>query len=131
MLVSKPEPALHPDLACAIGLGLVDDPDVTASLETLVVTDPRTRTARTLSGWLSGTDPLVMATREYLTARRDAMLSVPRPTQSGWAASSTVRVREAATARANQARARGLRLLRERGVLQHARQIGLTVRDLN
>lgn len=122
---------LHPDLACAIGLGLVDDPNVTASLDALVVTDPRSRTTHTQPGWLDGADPLVLATREYLTARRDVMLSVPRPTQAPWAASSAVRVREAAAARANQARARGLKILQVRGVLQQARSAGLTVRDLN
>ena len=85
----------------------------------------------TQSGWLDGTDPLILTMREYLTARRDAMLSVPRPSQSGWAASSVIRVREAATARANQARVRGLKLLQDRGVLHHARRAGMTIRDLN
>ena len=127
---SEPEP-LHRDVACAIALGVVDAPHVTASLDALTITDPLLRTARTQPGWLDGSDPLVIATRDYLTARRAAMLSTPRPTQSGWAAASTIRAREAANARAIQARGTALKILQTRGVLHHASRAGMTIRDLN
>ena len=122
---------LHPDVACAIALGVVDNPNVTASLDALIVIDPRLRTSRTQTGWLNGTDPLLIATRAYLTARRDAMLNGPRPAQSGWAASSAVKARETANTRALQARGAALKLLQERGVLHHARRAGMTVRELS
>ena len=131
MLGSSPSVSLHPDVACAIALGVVDNPNVTASLDALVVVDARTRTTRTETGWLAGADVLVVATREYLTARRDAMLNAPRSTQSGWAASATVKARETANIRANQARNAALKILQDRGVLHHARRAGMTVRDLN
>jgi hypothetical protein len=132
MILGKPGPALlHSDIACAIALGVVDNPNVTATLDALVVTDPQLRTTRTQSGWLEGTDPLVVATRNYLTGRRDAMLNGPRPTQTGWAAASAVRAREAASARANQARSTALKILQTRGVLHHARRAGMTIRELN
>jgi len=123
--------ALHPDLACAIALGVVDNPNVTASLDALVVTDPRLRTSRRQDGWLAGGDALIVATREYLTARRDAMLSAPRPGQAAWSASAAAKTRDTANVRANQARARALQLLQQRGVLHFARRNGLTVRELN
>ncbi len=84
-------PALRPDVACAIALGVVDNPNVTASLDALIVTDPRLRTTSTQTGWLNGADELIAATREYLTARREAMLHGPRPTPSGWAATATIK----------------------------------------
>lgn len=132
MIIGRLESVLlHPDVACAIALGLVDNPNVTASLDALVVTDPRLRTTRTQTGWLNGPDPLLIATRDYLTARRDAMLNGPRPMQTAWAAASAVRVREAANARAIQARSTALKILQTRGILHYARRAGLTVRELN
>ena len=129
MTVPPDGAVLHPDLACAIALSIVDNPHVTASLDALVVTDPRLGSSRTQTGWLNGTDPLLITTREYLTARRDAMLASPRGAPSAWAASSAVKTRETANARAIQARARALRLLQDRGVLHLARRSGMTVRE--
>jgi hypothetical protein len=131
MIGSPPSAPLHPDMACAIALGVVDNPNVTASLDALIVVDARLRTTRTVTGWLDGADALAVATREYLTARRDAMLNGPRPTQSGWAASATVKARETANIRANLARSTALKILQDRGVLHHARRNGMTVRDVN
>ena len=131
MIASPPSVPLHPDMACAIALGVVDNPNVTASLDALIIVDPRLRTTNTQAGWLNGADALVVATREYLTARRDAMLNGPRPTQSGWAASATIKARETANIRANQARNNALKILQDRGVLHHARRAGMTVRELN
>jgi hypothetical protein len=131
MISSLGSAALHPDLACAIALGVVDNPNVTATLDALVVVDPRSRTSHTQTGWLNGADALVVATREYLTARRDAMLNGPRPTQSAWSASAVVKAREAANMRAIQARNTALKILQTRGVLHHARRTGMTVRELN
>jgi hypothetical protein len=131
MIGSPPSATLHPDVACAIALGVVDDPNVTASLETLTVVDARLRTTHSQPGWLDGADALSVATREYLTARRDAMLNGPRRTQSGWAASAAIKARETANIRANQARNTALKILQDRGVLHHARRNGMTVRDLN
>ena len=130
MIGSPPSAPLHPDVACAIALGVVDNPNVTASLDALTIVDPRLRTTRTQTNWLDGADALAVATREYLTARRDAMLNGPRPTQSGWAASATVKARETANIRANQARNTALKILQDRGVLHHARRTGMIVRDL-
>ena len=85
---------------------------------------------RTVTGWLDGADALAVATREYLTGRRDAMLSGSRPMQSGWATSAAVKERETANIRAIQARIAALKILQDRGVLDHARWAGMTVRDL-
>jgi hypothetical protein len=131
MIGSPPSAPLHPDVACAIALGVVDNPNVTASLDALTIVDARLRTTRTQTNWLDGVDALTVATREYLTARRDAMLNGSRPTQSGWAASATVKARETANIRANLARNTALKILQDRGVLHHARRSGMTVRDLN
>ena len=59
------------------------------------------------------------------------MLNGPRPMQTAWAAASAVRVREAANARAIQARSTALKILQTRGVLHRARRDGMTVRELN
>jgi hypothetical protein len=106
---------LHPDLACAIALGFLENPQATVTLDVFTLFDPRLRTSRAHSGWLSTDDPLDVATREYLAAKRDTTLASPRTGQSGWAAASTIKKREEASKRAIEARARGLQLLQERG----------------
>jgi hypothetical protein len=131
MIGSPPSAPLHTDLACAIALGVVDNPNITASLDSLVIVDARLRTTRTVTGWLNGADALAVATREYLTARRDAMLSGSRPGQSAWAASAAIKARETANMRANLARNTALKILQDRGVLHHAPGAGMTVRDLS
>jgi hypothetical protein len=117
---------VHPDLACAIALGFVEEPSVVVNLETVTVHDARRQPLGAARDWLDPADPLHAATREYLAARRDAgATTAPRPGQTGWAAAAAVKQREAAIGRAHEARARARTLLAERGFLAHARQAGL------
>jgi hypothetical protein len=118
---------LHPDLACAIALGVVDHSHVSVTVDALTLYDTHLRTSRSQTGWLDGDDPLDAATRDFLAARQEAMRNAPRPAQSGWAAASAVKARESANARAVQAKARAWQLLQERGVVSHARRAGLVV----
>jgi hypothetical protein len=114
------------DLACAFALGVVEDPRVVATLESVTVYDDRLRPLGKLPNWLLGDDPLDVATREYLRAKRDAtMTTVPRPGQTAWGFASAARARDGANDRARKARDVGRGLLAERGVLTQARQAGL------
>ena len=122
---------LDPDLACAIALNFVEHDQVVITLEALTLNDPHQRTSRTQAGWLSNTDPLDQFTREYLSARREAMQSTSRASQSGWAGASAVKSREAANARAIQARSKAAQLLQARGVFRQARSLGLRVHEAN
>ena len=106
---------LHPDLACAIALGVVDNPQVTVTVDSITLTDPQRGNTRTLSAWL-GDDPLDQATREYLTARRDAMLHGQKARGPGWAGAAAIKARDQANARAIQARNRAREILQQRGV---------------
>ena len=119
---------LDRDLACAVALALVEHPRVVASLEAVTLHDAQMRPLGTERDWLRGDDALVKATRDYLGARREAnQATVRRPGQTGWAAASGIKARDAATARAVQARELGRGLLAERGVLARARAAGLKV----
>jgi hypothetical protein len=119
---------LHPDLACAIALSIVEDPRVIANAEAISLHDQAGQLLGCIRDWLQEGDPLHQATREYLLARREAsQTTVRRPWQSSWAAASAARVRDAANNRALQAKDRARALLAERGVLTHARQAGLTL----
>jgi hypothetical protein len=117
---------LHPDLACAVALGLVEYPRVIANLDAVTLHDQAMRPLGTVRNWLDGNDPLDVATREYLAARRDVAKAVSwRPGQTGWAAASATRARDEANKRAIQARDLARGLLAERGVLAYARKAGL------
>jgi hypothetical protein len=119
---------LNPDLACAIALGFVEAPQVTVTVECFTLADPHQRTSLTQTAWL-GDDPLDAATREFLTARREAMLQGQKATRPGWMGTAAIRAREQASARAVQAKNRAWDLLRQRGVADHARLAGLTLVD--
>jgi hypothetical protein len=117
---------LDRDLACAVALGLVEDPRVVANLDVITLHDAFMRPLGAERDWLRGDDPLDAATRDYLQARREAaMTTVYRPGQSAWGAASAIKARDGATSRARQARDLGRALLAERGVLARARQAGL------
>jgi hypothetical protein len=116
---------IHPDMACAIALGILEDTRVTVNLEAITVHDTQMRPIGTVRNWLSDDDPLDLATHEYLQARRQAAMTDPLPRQGAWAAASSQKNREDALERAKRARDRGNSLLAERGVLAHARRSGL------
>lgn len=109
-----------------MALAIVEDARVVANADALTFHDQNMRPVGTVAGWLNGDDPLRLATREYLQAKREAtMTTVRRPGESGWAAASAARTRDAANQRARQARERGRALLTERGALAYARSKGL------
>jgi hypothetical protein len=119
---------LDPDLACAVALGLVESPRVAANPEAVTVLDASMRPVGTVRGWLDGDDPLDVATREYLQARREANLTTtPRPGQAPWMATAAIRTRDAANQRAREARERARALLNQRGTFATARAAGLPV----
>ena len=118
---------LDPDLACAIALGFVEDTRVTVTLNAVTVADPKTRASRTQSSWLGQVDPLDDLTHQYLSARLEAMKYVPRPGLPAWDATRLIKARDGATTRAVQAKTQAGKLLEVRGVLSHARRLGLKV----
>jgi hypothetical protein len=114
------------DLACAVALGFVEDARVVTTPEAVTLYDDRRRPLGTLPNWLAGNDPLDVATRDYLLAKRDAsMTTTRRPGQSAWGYATAARTRDAANERARNARDVGRGLLAERGVLAYARTAGL------
>lgn len=115
------------DVACAIALGFEDNHRVVVTPEAITLFDERLRTSRTQPGWLDSDDPLDQATREYLNARREAMLQGPQANRSGWAGAAAIKARELANARAIQAKNRAWRILVERGFLD--RQPGLAATE--
>src|SRR5258708_3354727 len=106
---------LDRDLACAVALGLVDRPGVVVNPQTITLQDAERRPAGSVTDWLQGEDPLDVATREYLQARQEAILSGPKPNAKPWEATARTKAREAANQRAIAARTRGRALLEERG----------------
>ena len=120
---------LLPDLACAIALGFVEDPRVTITLDAITLADPRTRMTRTQNDWLSAADPLDLLTRQYLSARLEAMKSVLRPGMPPWDRTRLIKAREVATSLALQAKTQAGQLLEDRGVLIAARKLGLKVNE--
>ena len=119
---------LDPDLACAIAAGLVEDRRVVVNLDAITLYDAHMQPVGTRSGWLTGTDPLDAATRDYLSARRDAILAGSRgPGGSAWVAAGVARKRDEANRKAVEAKVRIRKLLEERGVLRRARAAGLAV----
>src|SRR5260221_7537045 len=60
---------LDRDLACAIALGIVEQPSVVANADNITLQDAQTRIIGTEPGWLNGDDPLDAVTRAYLIAR--------------------------------------------------------------
>src|SRR5208282_5305993 len=99
---------LDRDLACAVALGFIDMPRVVATLDSISLHDERMQPIGKESGWLAGDDPLDVATREYLLARRDLNMSTTRKHgQSGWAQSSAIKIREEALKKSAQARQTG------------------------
>jgi hypothetical protein len=116
------------DLACAIALGMVEAPRVGINLQSITLLDAQMRPADKLDNWLDGDDPLDVATRDYLKARQDAIhAGRPRFGQTGWAAAGAGRAREEAVKRSLVAKTTAQKLLVERGVLEHARSIGMHV----
>jgi hypothetical protein len=116
---------LDRDLACAVALGLVEDTRIVANLESVTWHDNRMRPLGTVRDWL-GDDPLDVATRDYLRAKREAsMTTVRRPGQTGWGVASNVKTRDLANERARAARDQARALLTERGVFAAARRAGL------
>jgi hypothetical protein len=104
---------LDRDLACAIALGFVEAPHVRADLEVIWILDVTGRPLASQSPWLDTTDPLDVATREYLTSRRALGKDFPnRPETSRKVFDARQRVRE---------------LIAERGVLRKARAAGYVV----
>lgn len=120
---------LHPDLVCAVALGIVEHPRVVLTLEAVTLNDARLQSLGTQTNWLGTDDPLDMITREYLQARREAMQASAKRPGGSWEAAKASKAREAANMRATQAKARGRSLLAERGVLAHARRLGLVVME--
>jgi hypothetical protein len=118
---------LDRDLACAVALGFVEMPGVAANARTITIHDAAMRPLGSVSDWLDGSDPLDVATREYLQARQEATLSGPKLGAKPWEATARTKTREQASQRAIQARTRGKALLDERGVLVRARADKLRV----
>jgi hypothetical protein len=116
---------IHPDMACAIALGILEDCRIIVNLEAITVHDGQMRPLGTTRNWLSDSDPLDVVTREYLLSRRQASMTDPLPRQGSWAAASSQKTREESLERAKRARDRGNSLLAERGVLAYARRSGL------
>lgn len=113
------------DLACGIALNFVEWPAAVANVNAFTV-EPLGR----VDNWLAGDDPLDVATREYLQARQAAVKAgTANMGQGAWAGSSAIKAREEANRKALEAKKRGLELLRQRGVLDHARKQGLHVID--
>jgi hypothetical protein len=118
---------LDRDLACAGALGFVDLPRVSTNPQTVTIHDANMRLVGSVPDWLSGADPLDVATREYLQARQEATLSGTKPNAKPWEAAARAKARDEATKRALQAKARGKILLDQRGVLDRARAEQLRV----
>jgi hypothetical protein len=113
-----------PDLVCAMALGLAHHPDLVVSLEAVTLKDQRLQPVATHADWLGRDDPLEVVTQEYLRARREVVAANARWGGTGWLTAGTVRVREAAKARALHAKARGHALLGERGAFTKAGAAG-------
>src|SRR4051812_44117210 len=95
---------LDRDLACAVALGLVEDPRVVANSEAVTLHDGQLRPLGTERGWLQGDAPRDAAPRDYLRARSEAVkASSPSLQQSAWRSASAVRARDDANSRARQA----------------------------
>ncbi len=118
---------LDRDLACALALGFVDMPRVTANPQTITIHDANMRLVGSVPEWLAGDDPLDVATREYLSARQEAALSGTKPNAKPWESAARAKARDEATKRALEAKGRGKKLLDERGVLARAREEKLRV----
>ncbi len=121
---------LHPDLACAVALGLVHHPGISVTVNAITLADPLRRTTQTKTDWLNGDDPLDEITREYLIARHEAMQQGTRPGQAPWVVSAARKAKETANTRAIAAKHKAYKLLEERGALSHAARSGLNVLQL-
>jgi hypothetical protein len=123
---------LDRDLACAIALNWVEAPHVAVTPEAITLHDAQMRSLGTEYNWLRGDDPLDQATRNYLSARREASTaSIRRPGETAWGAAAAIKKRDGANSRARQARDLGRSLLAERGVLVRAQKAGLRVLNLD
>jgi hypothetical protein len=118
---------LHPDLVCAVALGFVHHPSLTVTADAISYVDPQRQTSQTQTDWIGGDDPLDVITREYLSARREAMQQIIRPGASPWVVSAARKAKETANAVAVAAKQKGYQLLEERGILIHASRAGLSV----
>jgi len=105
---------------------MIESPQVVVNLESITLHDNNMRPVGTQSKWLESDDPLDQATREFLTARREAsQASIPRPGITPWVAAANAKTRTLANDRAVQAKNRARCLLAERGVLAQAQRLGL------
>jgi hypothetical protein len=119
---------LDPDLACAIALGLVEHNFIVTNLECITIHDEDFRPLGQQRDWLTDEDPLDLATRDYLTARRQALFATHQAeADNAWAAAAGLATREEANRRAVEARAMGRAILEQRRVLESARAAGMTV----
>jgi hypothetical protein len=119
---------LDPDLACGIALGLVEHNFIVTNLESITIHDEDFETLGQQRDWLTDEDPLDLATRDYLTARRQALLAAHQgEADNAWAAAAGIASREEANRRAVEARATGRAILEQRRVLESARAAGMTV----
>src|SRR5262245_59888272 len=113
---------LDPDLACAIALGYVEHNFIVANLDGITIHDADFEILGQQTDWLTEDDPLDIATRDYLSARREALLSgYHHEEDNAWAAAAAMGTREEANRRAITARAAGKALLEERRVLESAK----------
>src|SRR5262245_11431405 len=110
--------AIDLDLACAVAVNLVEHPMLRVTPVAVTLLDARQQTVDQVSGWASAADPLHMLARDYLMARRDAMLATTKGTGSHWGYSGAARGRDLANRKAIQAKNQARTLLEERGVLQ-------------
>ena len=124
-------PPMDFDLACAVAMGFVEHPRMTANLHQLTVLDQRAIPVGTYRDWLSNVDKLHIITRDYLLAREDVTKTSPHVGSgaTGWAAATGVKTRYDATTRAQTAKSQARLLLTERGVFTRAKSIGLRVFD--
>ncbi|OWK40413.1 hypothetical protein [Fimbriiglobus ruber] len=124
-------PPIDFDLACAVAMGFVEHPRMTANLHQLTVIDQRGVPVGTHRDWLSNADKLHLVTRDYLLAREDVTKTSTSvgPRASGWSAATGVKTRYDATTRAQAAKSQARLMLSDRGVFVRAKSLGFRVFD--
>lgn len=125
-LVAQPTAVEH-DVACGIALGVIDGGATTVTLETITRFDPTTRKHVSRTGWLQVYDTFGELTRECLLTRQKILAATPRPNAPAWERARQIKEREEASTRFIRLRTEALRLLETRGVLAHARRVGMKI----